>query len=134
MEIRGLSIVPEAIVYHKISTSIVRDSPVSIYYGHRNLEWVYFQNMPWRLMLRTICAHTIYDAAAFLYFTGKGAMAEFVKAKWHALKGFKKALAKCRRIQAKKSVDDAYLWGLLERERFLPRLTMRFGKNRGAAK
>lgn len=120
--------VPEAMVYHKISSSIVRDSPVSVYYGHRNLEWVYFQNMPWRLVLRTICAHAMYNTVAFLYFIAKGASIEFVKAKWHALKGIKKVLEKRRQIQAGKRVDDAYLWGILERERFLPRLMMRFGK------
>ncbi len=120
--------VPEAIVYHKVSSSIVRDSPVSVFYGHRNLEWVYFQNMPWRLVLRTIFAHAMYNIVAFLYFIAKGAGTDFVKAKWHALKGIKRVLGKRRQIQAGKKVDDAYLWGILEKERFLPRLMMRFGK------
>ena len=30
--------VPEAVVYHRGSASLVHDSPVSVYYGHRNLE------------------------------------------------------------------------------------------------
>jgi len=35
--------VPEAVVYHKASSSIVYDSPISVYYSHRNLEWVYIK-------------------------------------------------------------------------------------------
>ena len=95
--------VPEAMVYHKASSSIVRDSPVSVYYGHRNLEWVYFQNMPWRLVLRTICAHAMYNTAALLYFTGKGATAGFVKAKWHALKVLRRLLRSVVESRQKKA-------------------------------
>ncbi|MBE0558465.1 MAG: glycosyltransferase family 2 protein, partial [Proteobacteria bacterium] len=51
--------VPEALVYHKGSASIVHDSPRSVYYGHRNLEWVYIQNMPFWLLLRTIIPHIL---------------------------------------------------------------------------
>jgi GT2 family glycosyltransferase len=51
--------VPEAIVHHKASSSIIYDSPTSVYYGHRNLEWVYIKNMPagcdqfWLIFTRT---------------------------------------------------------------------------------
>jgi GT2 family glycosyltransferase len=121
--------VPEAIVYHKASSSIIRDSSVSVYYGHRNLEWVYFQNMPGRLILKTILPHVIYDVAAFLFFAANGRMTDFVKAKWHALKGLKRAIKKRRKVQDKMSIPEAYLWSLLEKERLLPRLTMRVGRD-----
>ncbi|MCK4467746.1 MAG: glycosyltransferase family 2 protein, partial [Desulfobacterales bacterium] len=64
--------VPEAIVYHKGSGSIIYDSPTSVYYGHRNLEWVYIKNMPAGLILRTIFPHIIYDMAAFFFFIARG--------------------------------------------------------------
>ena len=121
--------VPEARVYHKASSSIVHDSPISVYYSHRNLEWVYLKNMPFRLIRKTIIPHMIYNAAACVYFLGNGRMVEFMRAKRHALKGLKTMLQKRRSIQKNCVVDTAYIWQLLERERFLPRLTLRLRRN-----
>ena len=117
--------VPEAVVYHKGSGSIVYDSPTSVYYSHRNLEWVYIQNMPARLILKTIFPHIIYDMAAFLFFIARGRSKDFIKAKLDALKGMKKALKKRRQIQKNRTVEVDYIWRLLERELFFTRLTRR---------
>ena len=117
--------VPEAIVYHRASSSIVYDSPLSVYYGHRNLEWVYIKNMPSGMIVKTIFPHLIYDIAAFLYFSINGRIKHFIKSKWDALKGIKKMFKKRRKIQKNKKVDDCYIWDLLEKELFLPRLKRR---------
>jgi hypothetical protein len=121
--------VPEAIVYHKGSGSIVYDSSTSVYYSHRNLEWVYIKNMPAGLILKTIFPHIIYDMVAFFFFAARGRSKDFIKAKWDALKGMKKVLKKRGRIQDNRKVGDDYIWRLLERELFLPRLTRRLRKN-----
>ena len=109
--------------------SIVYDSPISVYYSHRNLEWVYIKNMPSILMLKTIWLHIIYDIAAFFFFAANGRIREFIKAKLDALKGLKGILKKRRQIQRDRRVDDNYIWGLLEKELFFPRLTRRLQKN-----
>jgi GT2 family glycosyltransferase len=121
--------VPEAIVYHKASSSIVDDSPISVYYSHRNLEWVYLKNMPTHLILKTAWIHMIYDIAAFLFFATNGRIKEFIRAKWDAIKGLKKILKKRRLIQRNRRVEDTYIWVLLEKELFFPRLARRFMKN-----
>ena len=121
--------VPEAVVYHKASSSIVYDSPISVYYSHRNLEWVYIKNMPSHLIPKTIWLHIIYDIAAFLFFTTNGRIKEFMEAKWDALMGLKRILKKRRQIQRNMRVDDKYIWSLLEKELFVPRLTRRLLKN-----
>jgi hypothetical protein len=121
--------VPEAIVYHMASSSIVYDSPISVYYSHRNLEWVYIKNMPSNLILKTIWLHIIYDIAALLFFAANDRIKEFIKAKWDALKCLKVILKKRRQIQRNRKVDDNYIWGLLERELFIPRLTRRLRKD-----
>ena len=118
--------VPEALVYHRSSSSIVHDSSLSVYYGHRNLEWVYIQNMPFRLLLRTIFPHILYDIAALSYFVVSGRGKDFFRAKKDALRGLKRALKKRQRIQSGKVVDDGYLWGLFERPRLMERLVGRF--------
>jgi GT2 family glycosyltransferase len=121
--------VPDAIVYHQAGSSIGDDSPISVYYSHRNLEWVYIQNMPGSLIAKTILPHMIYVFAAFFFFIARGRGADFIKAKWHALKGLKRALAKRKHIQKNKKVTDDYIWSLFEKERLLPRLTRRISKN-----
>jgi len=83
--------VSESVMFHKDS-SIIDNLPTSVYYSHRNLEWVYIQNMPARLILKTIFPHIIYDMAAFLFFIARGRSKDFIKAKLDALKGVKKAL------------------------------------------
>ncbi len=122
--------VPEAKVYHKTSSSIVRDSHISIYYGHRNLEWVYFQNMPWRLLARTILLHLVHMMGSFFYFSCHGRMRSILRAKWDAFRHLKAVLRKRRRIQRGKRVEDAYIWNLLEREPFFVRLMTHVQKNK----
>ncbi len=121
--------VPEAIVYHKASSSVIYDSPISVYYSHRNLEWVYIKNMPSNLILKTIWLHIIYDMAAFFFFATNGRIKDFIKAKWHALKGLKRILKKRRQIQRNRRVNDDYIWSLLEKELFFPRLKRRLQKD-----
>ena len=121
--------VPEAKAYHKASSSIVRDSPVSIYYGHRNMEWVYLQNMPGRLLGRTLILHLAHMMGSFVYFSCQGQMRNILKAKWDALRNIQKVLRKRRQIQTGKRVEDAYIWHLLERELFFARLMTHVQKN-----
>lgn len=113
--------VPEAKIYHKTSSSIVRDSYVSIYYGHRNLEWVYFQNMPKRLLGKTMLLHLVHIMGSIFYFSCHGQMRSILSAKWHGFRNIKGVLRKRRRIQKGKRVEDAYIWNLIERELFLVR-------------
>jgi GT2 family glycosyltransferase len=117
--------VPEATVFHKGSGSLVRDSPLSVYYGHRNLEWVYIQNMPARLIVRTLFSHVIYNISALCYFVLRGRGVDFIRAKKDALKGLGRALNKRRQIQKSRTVDDAYIWGILDRPALLNRLKNR---------
>lgn len=121
--------VPEAFVYHKGSSTIVRDSAISVYYGHRNLEWVYIKNMPSRLIYRTMIQHIAYNIAALSYFLLCGRGKDFLRAKKDALRGIKGALRKRKQIQGGKVVDDRYLWGLFERTKLMERLTGRLRIN-----
>jgi len=121
--------VPDAIVYHKASRSVVRDSAVSVYYGHRNVEWVYVKNMPARLLARTIVPHIMYGWMAFLFFMMNGRAKEFVMAKLAVLRSMKNLLKKRREILKRKNVDDRYIWNLFEKERLLLRSINRLKKN-----
>ncbi len=121
--------VPDAIVYHKASATIVHDSPTSVYYSHRNLEWAYLKNMPTSLIFRTLMLHLVYDLASFLYFLICGRGKNFIRAKADALKGFKAMMQKRRKIQSERRVTDEYIWQLFEHEKFLPRLKRRLKRD-----
>ncbi len=117
--------VPDALVYHKGSASIGHDSPTSVYYSHRNLEWVYIKNMPASLIPLTIVPHLIYVFASFLFFVSRGRGKEFIRAKRDALKGLPRMLRKRRAIQRSRRVSDRYIWSILDRELLFPRLFRR---------
>jgi hypothetical protein len=62
-----------------------------------------------------------------VFFVARGRGGDFLRAKRDALKGLKQALHKRRKVQAKKRVTDDYLWSIMEKERYFPRLIRRFG-------
>jgi GT2 family glycosyltransferase len=121
--------VPEAVVYHTPSSSVRYDSPMSVYYGHRNLEWVYVKNVPAAIIAMTALPHVLYGAASLCFFLATGRCGDFLKAKRDALKGMGIMLEKRRRVQREKRVSDRYVWGLLTRELLLPRLAGRRNMN-----
>ena len=117
--------VPHAVVYHGASSTLVHDSSASVYFGHRNLEWVYLKNMPWSLLVRTFWLHILYNlfACAFFLYIGRGR--DFIKAKRDALIHFPLMWKKRKMVQKGRIVDDKYIAGLLEREAFLERVKSR---------
>ncbi|RTZ98300.1 MAG: glycosyltransferase family 2 protein [Deltaproteobacteria bacterium] len=121
--------VPDAVIRHMASQSIGYDSPVSVYYAHRNLEWTYFQNMPDKLIQRTFHRHLLYDLAAFLFFSARGRVTPFLRAKTDALRGLNKALGKRKAVQRSRTVSDQYLWNLIETEGYINRIRRRVGNN-----
>lgn len=118
--------VPEAVVYHKSSASIGHDSPVSVYYSQRNLEWTYMKNMPLHLIAVTIIPHLFYVLASGFFFALSGRGGDFLRAKRDAFAGLKKMVQKRGEIQKTKTVSNAYLFGIFEKEYLFPRLIRRF--------
>ncbi len=117
--------VPAALVYHGASRSIGYDSPTAVYYGHRNLEWVYAKNMPCRLIARSLLRHLLYDAAAYVFFICRGRGGAFLRAKRDALRGMAPVLKQRAHIQRWKRTADAGLWALMTEEGYCDRLTRR---------
>jgi GT2 family glycosyltransferase len=121
--------VPDAVAYHGVSSSIMRDSPTSVYYGQRNLEWVYLKNMPSSLLLRTSLLHMVYTMFAFAFFLRLGRGRDFIRAKRDAFFAVPVILRKRKEIQAHRAVDDRYIFALLEKERLMERKTSRRRRN-----
>jgi GT2 family glycosyltransferase len=89
MQLSGYSsvLVPKAIAKHIGSETTGRRSDFSVYYGHRNLEWVFFKNMPTVLLIVCLPIHLLMVIFLFLIFCIRGQGRVYCKAKFDALKG-----------------------------------------------
>ena len=107
--------VPTALVYHRLSATLKTYSTEYVYYGHRNLEFVYFKNMPFPLLLLTLPLHVIDVFLSFCFFCAIGKGRVFLRAKWDAIKALPRVLRKRREIQRARTVSLAYLLSLLDK-------------------
>ena len=103
--------VPDAIAYHIGSATSGRDSDFSLYYGHRNLVWNYFKNMPLSLLLLTLPMHLALNMLSILLFALRGRGKTISRSKIDALKGLSNILA--RRNETKRTVGSRYIWTIL---------------------
>lgn len=106
--------VPEAIVEHAGSASLGRLSEAAVRLGQRNLEWVYFINTPWPLLLRSLPGHCVMLAAASVYFLRSRRFGAFVKAKLAAIAAWRRVLAKRRAIQQRRRASSRAIWMAVE--------------------
>lgn len=107
--------VAEAVVEHAGSSAMGAQSDRSVFYGQRNLEWVYFTNTPPGLLVRSLPAHLAYDLAAAAYFLSRGRFGAFLRGKLAALAGLPAVLAKRRRVQQHRRATAKQLVAMMER-------------------
>jgi GT2 family glycosyltransferase len=107
--------VAEARVFHKTNASIGTYSPTYVYYGQRNLEFVYLKNMPLSLLLKYLPVHLFYDLLALAFFTSRGRLGSFLRAKLAVLRSLPALLRKRRLVQARRVVTSTELERLFTR-------------------
>jgi GT2 family glycosyltransferase len=107
--------VPEAVVHHAGSATLGQLSDVAIFHGQRNLEWMYWKNTPWPLLIVTAPGHIVYLIAAALYFAALGRFRVFVNAKWEALRACRRVWRQRRAVQRSRRSGSWRLWCLMER-------------------
>ena len=112
--------VPQAIVHHVGSASTGKLSDFSIYYGHRNLVWTYFKNMPSPLFWIYLPLHLLINLYFLLSFSVKGRYKVIWRAKIDALKGLRKMWSKRNEIQTNHIASVRDINQALERNFFLP--------------
>lgn len=106
--------VADAVVRHHGSATLGRTSRSSVFYGQRNLEWMYFKNTPASLLLRTLPGHLLYDAAAAAYFLRRGLFMTFVAAKASAAAGLPRLWKKRGHVQRTRRVSTAAILPCLD--------------------
>jgi GT2 family glycosyltransferase len=104
----------DAIVHHVGSATLGTVTPFSVFYGQRNLEWMYVKNTPASLLWRTLAGHFVYDAAAAVHFARLGLLGTYVRAKAAAIAQLPAVLRKRREIQRSRRVPVSAIEPLLE--------------------
>lgn len=94
--------VPEAVVEHRVSTTIGKLSETSVYYFARNSLWVWIKNTPTYFLFRYLHHRILYELASFVFFC---LIAQrwrpFLRGKYHSLKGLPAMIKKRKAIQKK---------------------------------
>jgi GT2 family glycosyltransferase len=106
--------VPDAVVHHAGSGTLGRSSPQAVFLGQRNLEWMYFKNTPWPLLILTMPGHLVYGVAAALHFARTGHFRTFLSAKRHAMAGAARVWHERRTVQRQRRAGLSRLWRLME--------------------
>jgi hypothetical protein len=117
-QLRGWKCVysPEALVYHKLNASIGKMSRAYVYYGQRNVEYLYFKNMPGVLLWKYLPAHLVNTGLAMIYFSSRGRPLAFLQSKLDFVRAFKTVLRKRRETQLRRTVSCNAIEDLLEKK------------------
>jgi hypothetical protein len=117
---------PQAIVYHKAHGTIKDINKVFSYYGQRNVEYVYFKNMPLALLLSHLPAHMLYNFFVLAYFTFNGQLRSFIKAKIDFLRNLSDLVKKRKQIQKNKKIENRHLNSLIVKGWLLNKVNTKF--------
>ncbi|MBM3154542.1 MAG: glycosyltransferase family 2 protein [Chloroflexi bacterium] len=122
--------VPTARVYHKVNASVGFISDRYIYYGHRNVEYVYMKNMPSPILVEYLPIHILYTAVAFVFFAMKRKVSVFVRSKVDAFKSLPIVWRKRQEIQRTRRVSNGYISSIIEKDWLLPRIREKIQSSR----
>ena len=100
----GCVYVPKAVVRHKISETVGVESDFQIYQSRRNVEYVYFKNMPWVFLLLTLPIHLMYNLLTLGQAVWCGKLSPFLRAKKDFLVSFKETRKKRKEIQLRRRI------------------------------
>ncbi len=107
--------VPTAVVAHAGSATTGKRSDFSVYYGHRNMIWTYFKNMPWQLFWIYLPQHIIMNIVAILvlFLRGQGSIA--LQAKYDAVKRLSRVWQDRKNIQKNRKIKSIHIWRMMSK-------------------
>ena len=97
--------VPDAVVYHKVNRTVGRNSDFLLYHSRRNVEYTFFKNMPFPLIIATLPLHIIYNFLTFAQALFQKRFTVFIKAKKDFIKNFKEIYRLRKEIQEKRKIS-----------------------------
>ncbi|MGH8501281.1 MAG: glycosyltransferase family 2 protein [Gammaproteobacteria bacterium] len=99
--------VPTAVVRHVGAGTTGKGSDAAIYYGHRNLVWSFFKNMPLPLLAVLLLPHLLMNIVAVAWFVARGRGRIILAAKRDAIVGFRRILKQRDRAAHRKRLGTA---------------------------
>jgi GT2 family glycosyltransferase len=105
--------VPAAVVLHAGSGTLGRESAPAVYYGQRNLEWVWIKNTPGPLLWRSLLAHVAYSLAGAAFYARRGHAGAVVRAKAAALAALPSVVRARQAASGGRRVECKALWSLM---------------------
>ena len=106
--------VPDAVVYHKVNSTLRRDLRQAVFYSQRNAEWLVWKNLPSPLLWKYLPQRLAYWTVSLLYFACRGRLLVFLHAKRAAWTARGKVRAKRAAVQQRRKMSHQYINSLLE--------------------
>lgn len=106
--------IPTAIVYHRYRASLSQIPARQAFYSQRNIEFVYFKNMPIGLILLSAPQRFLYEIGAAIYFTVNGSAAPFLRSKFDAIKHLRSLWRKRTKIQRTRTAPNSRLLAIMQ--------------------
>jgi hypothetical protein len=103
---------PLAVAYHHGSGTGIKNSPFYVYFGRRNVEFLYFKNMPTKLLLKYGLWHIFYEILVLTFFIMYGKGSSAIKGKIDAVTNIAMIIKKRRIIQNNRKVSCEYIENL----------------------
>ena len=97
--------VPDSVVYHKVNQTVGRNSDFLLYHSRRNVEYTFFKNMPFSLIIFTLPLHIIYNLLTFSQAFYLKRINVYLKAKKDFIKNFKEIYRLRKEIQEKRNIS-----------------------------
>jgi GT2 family glycosyltransferase len=107
--------VADAVVRHAGSATLGRSSKAAVFYGQRNLEWVWARNTPWPLLVTSAPAHFVYSLAGIVHYATHGRALPAIRGKLAALAGLPAILASRWRVQRNRRARTTEISRVLDR-------------------
>lgn len=123
--------VPLAVVHHRVGASS-RDRSFLFYMWYRNLEYVYFKNMPQVLLWKYLPLHLFYMFCSLAASPLRGTTGAFLRAKLYILLNVPKVWRKRRAIQRSRKASISYLESIMQGGYLFYRLKQGFPSGRPA--
>jgi GT2 family glycosyltransferase len=115
-----------------VSTAVVRHvggasartvgDDFAVFYGHRNLVWCFFKNMPAPLLAVFLPAHLLQTIFSLMTALPRGRFRAMAAAKWRAVCGLRTCWQKRQIVQAQRRASLAAIWRALDKSLFRRRM------------
>jgi GT2 family glycosyltransferase len=91
--------VPEAIVRHRVGSTIGRTSPLAVFYASRNQEFVFLKDMPDPLLRKYLALHLFANGLQLGTHATRGRAASWLRGKREAVASLPEVLEKRKQVQ-----------------------------------